>query len=234
MIKTSFVDNIRNSELTVESECKKNVLEPNLIKSTENEVSVVILRFSKAFKALVYTINIIKQSYTRKILNKSQYKIKDQENLNFAINQDEKIFNNTLKSTRNSLSKFYTSKWDDKNKISKCLEENKQANNNFTNKTYSTHLNFYEPCIISNLVSNHPHLLYICIYPIKSCGAFKIGPGVENCWPVGPTGLLYDREWMIVTSSGAALTQKQEPSLCMIKPMLDVDNDVLVLSFPGM
>jgi len=44
----------------------------------------------------------------------------------------------------------------------------------------------------------------IIVYPIKSCCAFDI----TGTWEIGSHGLLYDREWMVVNSSGAGLNQK--------------------------
>ncbi|XP_068716282.1 molybdenum cofactor sulfurase-like [Montipora foliosa] len=69
----------------------------------------------------------------------------------------------------------------------------------------------------------------ICLYPIKSCAAFK----VEE-WEVGVRGFVYDRQWMIVSDSGICLTQKREPQLCLIKPEVDLVNGVLRVRAPGM
>uniref|UniRef100_A0A336M3F5 Molybdenum cofactor sulfurase n=1 Tax=Culicoides sonorensis TaxID=179676 RepID=A0A336M3F5_CULSO len=65
----------------------------------------------------------------------------------------------------------------------------------------------------------------IHIYPIKSCGAFK-----TTKWPLTQRGLKYDREWLIVRDNGVALTQKQEPKMCLIKPI--ITDKYLILSFP--
>ncbi|KAI4457568.1 molybdopterin cofactor sulfurase mosc [Holotrichia oblita] len=70
----------------------------------------------------------------------------------------------------------------------------------------------------------------IFIYPIKSCGAFKI----ENNWRLVPTGLEYDREWMIVNASGVCLTQKSNANLCKIKPYINLENDELELRFENL
>ncbi|XP_066581358.1 molybdenum cofactor sulfurase isoform X2 [Prorops nasuta] len=70
----------------------------------------------------------------------------------------------------------------------------------------------------------------IFIYPIKSCGAYEI----EDSWILGMKGLKYDREWMILTSAGTSLTQKQNIKLCLIKPVLNLKRNCLTLSFPGM
>ncbi|CAG7821188.1 unnamed protein product, partial [Allacma fusca] len=49
-------------------------------------------------------------------------------------------------------------------------------------------------------------------------------------WAIGSRGLLYDRDWLIVNSSGVPLTQKREPRLCQLKPNIDISNRRLVLS----
>ncbi|XP_044728326.1 molybdenum cofactor sulfurase, partial [Chrysoperla carnea] len=71
-------------------------------------------------------------------------------------------------------------------------------------------------------------LLNIFIYPIKSCGPFSI----ETNWYLSNTGLMYDRLWMIVNHSGVCLTQKQEPRMCLIKPIIDLDAKLMTLTFP--
>lgn len=65
----------------------------------------------------------------------------------------------------------------------------------------------------------------IHIYPIKSCGAFT-----ATKWPLTLRGLKYDREWLIVRDTGVALTQKQEPKMCLIKPI--ITDKYLTLTFP--
>lgn len=69
----------------------------------------------------------------------------------------------------------------------------------------------------------------IFIYPVKSCAAMEI---IGN-WKVVSTGLKYDRQWMIVNSSGVCFTQKQERRLCLLKPNINIEEDLLVLSYPG-
>ncbi|XP_014203727.1 molybdenum cofactor sulfurase 3 [Copidosoma floridanum] len=71
-------------------------------------------------------------------------------------------------------------------------------------------------------------LAKIFIYPIKSCGAYE----VQDSWKLTSKGLLYDREWMIVTSAGVSLTQKHEVRLCLIKPVIDLKNNELILNYP--
>ncbi|XP_073942978.1 molybdenum cofactor sulfurase isoform X1 [Choristoneura fumiferana] len=67
------------------------------------------------------------------------------------------------------------------------------------------------------------------IYPIKSCGAFK----VKNNWKIGQKGFEYDREWMIIKDNGVCLTQKQNSLMCMIKPVIDLKHRLLILKFEG-
>lgn len=70
----------------------------------------------------------------------------------------------------------------------------------------------------------------IAIFPIKSCGAFKI----KSDWKIGPKGFEYDREWMIVKDNGVCLTQKQNTEMCMILPAIDLKHRHLTLNFKGM
>ena len=52
-------------------------------------------------------------------------------------------------------------------------------------------------------------------------------------WAIGSGGLLHDREWMIVTSSGVCVNQKRQTKLAMIQPSVDRGRGVLTLDFPG-
>lgn len=68
----------------------------------------------------------------------------------------------------------------------------------------------------------------ICIYPIKSCAPYR----TSSTWVINRRGLKYDREWMIVRSSGVAMTQKSDPKLCLIQPTIQEAENTLTLSFP--
>ncbi len=57
----------------------------------------------------------------------------------------------------------------------------------------------------------------IWVYPIKSCGGVRV---LE--WPLGPNGLLLDREWALVGDDGNVLTQKGFPKLALIQPTIDL------------
>ncbi|GAB1859911.1 Molybdenum cofactor sulfurase [Camponotus japonicus] len=68
------------------------------------------------------------------------------------------------------------------------------------------------------------------IYPIKSCGAYEI----IDSWNLNAKGLEYDREWMIITSSGTCLTQKHHVNLCLLKPIIFKKQRIMKLTYPGM
>ena len=70
-----------------------------------------------------------------------------------------------------------------------------------------------------NLILSGIHL-----YPIKSCGSFS-----PKRWPIDQSGLLYDRQWIIVNAAGAVLTQKREAKLCLISPEIDLIEKRLIL-----
>ncbi|KAK2761290.1 hypothetical protein FQN54_001812 [Arachnomyces sp. PD_36] len=66
----------------------------------------------------------------------------------------------------------------------------------------------------------------LCIYPIKSCGGFKIPEGTR--WRVKREGLDWDREWCLVhQGTGVALNQKRYPRMALIRPTIDLDRGVL-------
>eukprot|EP00112_Aurelia_sp_Birch-Aquarium-sp1_P025997 Seg8951.1 transcript_id=Seg8951.1/GoldUCD/mRNA.D3Y31 product="Molybdenum cofactor sulfurase" protein_id=Seg8951.1/GoldUCD/D3Y31 len=72
------------------------------------------------------------------------------------------------------------------------------------------------------------YLKLICLYPVKSCAAFEV-----SRWMLSEKGLLYDREWMIVSEYGSVLTQKKEPAMVFIKPFIDLKENLLVLRCKG-
>lgn len=68
----------------------------------------------------------------------------------------------------------------------------------------------------------------ICVYPIKSCAPYR----VDGSWIVNRRGLKYDRGWMIVRSTGVAMTQKMDTKLCHIQPTINEAMNILSISFP--
>ncbi|EDN10627.1 hypothetical protein HCAG_07088 [Histoplasma mississippiense (nom. inval.)] len=74
----------------------------------------------------------------------------------------------------------------------------------------------------------------LCVYPIKSCGAFIVPDGKQ--WEVKPEGLAWDREWCLMhQGTGLALNQKRYPRMALIRPVIDLDNGILQISrwMPG-
>jgi len=59
----------------------------------------------------------------------------------------------------------------------------------------------------------------LSVYPLKSAGAFQPPTGT---WPLGPNGLLFDREWALVSPTGAVLQQRQVPALSALVPEIDL------------
>ncbi|GAA6053648.1 hypothetical protein JCM3770_001679 [Rhodotorula araucariae] len=76
-------------------------------------------------------------------------------------------------------------------------------------------------------------LTELYIYPIKSCGAQQLEPSTS--WPLTPTGLLHDREWMLVSSStGRALSMKRYMRMALIRPSVDRARGILRVEAAGM
>ncbi|OJJ40892.1 hypothetical protein ASPWEDRAFT_124227 [Aspergillus wentii DTO 134E9] len=66
----------------------------------------------------------------------------------------------------------------------------------------------------------------LSVYPIKSCGAFKVPDGVR--WEVKREGLAWDREWCLIhQGTGEALSQKKYPRMALIHPFIDLERGVL-------
>ncbi|KAL5398468.1 hypothetical protein PMIN02_001482 [Paraphaeosphaeria minitans] len=77
------------------------------------------------------------------------------------------------------------------------------------------------------------HVESLSVYPIKSCGAFGVPPGVA--WGVRREGLAWDREWCLVhQGTGAALSQKRYPKMALIRPSIDLEAGVLRVLLTGM
>lgn len=110
-----------------------------------------------------------------------------------------------------------------KNKKIHSIDDNKQ--------TYSQGLEREEnrkPLERCDATKNAIKLHEICIYPIKSCAPFR----VDSTWTINRRGLKYDREWMIVRSTGVAVTQKSDTKLCLIQPTINEVSKTMTLSFP--
>ena len=71
----------------------------------------------------------------------------------------------------------------------------------------------------------------IIIYPIKSCGGIHL-----TSVQVDEYGMLYDRQWVMITPDNKIVTQRQNPNLAKLQPTLIEQNSILVqveLSFDG-
>ncbi|KAL4973940.1 molybdenum cofactor sulfurase [Aspergillus desertorum] len=78
-------------------------------------------------------------------------------------------------------------------------------------------------------VSLHQPTFYVeslSVYPIKSCGAFRVPDGQR--WEVRREGLAWDREWCLVhQGTGVTLSQKRYPRMALIRPTLDLERGLL-------
>ncbi len=65
------------------------------------------------------------------------------------------------------------------------------------------------------------------VYPVKSCAGVSLDQAVLT-----PTGLEWDRAWMVVDAQGEFVTQRELPRMALIQPSFKFDQ--LVLRAPGM
>ncbi|KAJ5225343.1 hypothetical protein N7468_006568 [Penicillium chermesinum] len=86
---------------------------------------------------------------------------------------------------------------------------------------------------LENPIDRHFYIESLAVFPIKSCGAFKIPEGKR--WEVKPEGLAWDREWCLIhQGTGAALNQKRYPRMALIRPDVDLERGVLRIHCDGM
>jgi uncharacterized protein YcbX len=64
------------------------------------------------------------------------------------------------------------------------------------------------------------------IYPIKSCGGIALTKA-----QLADTGFEHDRQWLIVQPNGRFVTQREQPRLALLRPVLSADT--LSLHAPG-
>ncbi len=67
----------------------------------------------------------------------------------------------------------------------------------------------------------------LLVYPVKSCAGVDLKQSVLT-----PTGLEFDRAWMVVDESGEFVTQRELPRMALIQPRFGHSD--LVLRAPGM
>ncbi|MFA7557969.1 MAG: MOSC domain-containing protein, partial [Hydrogenophaga sp.] len=65
------------------------------------------------------------------------------------------------------------------------------------------------------------------IYPVKSCAGMSVTEA-----ELTPTGLAWDRAWMVVDAAGRFVTQRELPRMVLIQPAFRMGQ--LVLRAPGM
>jgi uncharacterized protein YcbX len=70
-------------------------------------------------------------------------------------------------------------------------------------------------------------LAELFVYPVKSCRGIAVRQA-----ELGPRGLQYDREWMVVSAQRRFLTQREAPRLALVTTALQQDS--LELSAPGL
>lgn len=110
------------------------------------------------------------------------------------------------------------------NTIINKLQNIRESINHFINDNQ-----FFNLTIDASATKKKCTLEQLYIYPIKSCAAYRI----TGSWCLNSKGLQYDREWMIVTSSGTCLTQKQHINLCLMRPVIKKEEGIIELNYPG-
>jgi uncharacterized protein YcbX len=74
-------------------------------------------------------------------------------------------------------------------------------------------------------------LSQLILYPIKSCAGMPVEEAIATVSGLSAQGV-HDREWMLVTSDGQFLTQREFPRMATIVPR--VESDALAVTAPGM
>ena len=72
----------------------------------------------------------------------------------------------------------------------------------------------------------------LSVYPIKSCSGWTIP--YSTPWRIYDEGLAWDREWCVVLAgSGRVMSQKRYPRMALIRPVIDLREGLLKISFAG-
>lgn len=66
------------------------------------------------------------------------------------------------------------------------------------------------------------------IFPIKSCAGISVQQAL-----LLPTGLEWDRAWMVVDAQGMFITQREVAQMALVQPQIDTAAAVLRLNYPG-
>ena len=67
------------------------------------------------------------------------------------------------------------------------------------------------------------------IFPVKSCAGIAVRES-----RLLPTGLEWDRAWMVVDAQGQFVTQRDVPHMVLVQPQIDAQAGLLRLSYPGL
>lgn len=81
----------------------------------------------------------------------------------------------------------------------------------------SSHTSIHNKGLVADLTD-------IYIYPIKSCFGFKV-----DQWEISSEGLVYDREWALVTDEGDYVNLKNIPKLAFIKPTINLERNTMLI-----
>lgn len=91
---------------------------------------------------------------------------------------------------------------------------------------------FKQPVLSTSSPQSRFYIESLCVYPIKSCAAFKVPDGKR--WEIKREGLAWDREWCLIhQGTGVALNQKRYPRMALIHPFIDLDRGVLRITCGG-
>eukprot|EP00753_Platysulcus_tardus_P021037 PLAT8594.1.p1 GENE.PLAT8594.1~~PLAT8594.1.p1 ORF type:complete len:800 (-),score=345.06 PLAT8594.1:852-3251(-) len=85
------------------------------------------------------------------------------------------------------------------------------------------------PSLLDGAAIGEPRLSRLYVFPIKSCAGMRV-----SAWPMGPRGLLYDREWSVVDGNRQVLRMKAQPRLCHVRPVVDLRAQTLTITAPDM
>ena len=89
---------------------------------------------------------------------------------------------------------------------------------------------YMHDCTSQSASDNSIRLEKIFVFPIKSCAAFEV-----SSWPfdVNSSKLEFDREFVLIDSSGSALRLNHYPKMCLISTRIDLKRKILTVSAPG-
>ena len=66
------------------------------------------------------------------------------------------------------------------------------------------------------------------VFPIKSCAGIAVSQA-----KLLPTGLEWDRAWMVVDEQGVFITQREVPQMALVQPRIDAEAGLLRVQFAG-